>query len=538
ATFYRELEQHDTRGNASVRGGRLFAQTLDESVDLCRISLGYDRVYRDLCFSAADHARIAEGLLRPMVETIRPHGAGISNWQTWHNAGVACAGFVLGDRDLVDWALNGKHGFFFQMHNGSVVESGMWYEESPSYHWYALRALVYLMEPATRAGIDLYADPMTRKLFTAPIRQLFPDLTFPALHDSNRDDIRAQRGLYAVAWARYQDPQFAALATPLDSPWALFWGGAPPYSGGMGIPPMGSDHGREARAMWFETSNEESEGLAILRDVSGETAVFVDYGPGCSGHVQPAKLNLILFAHGDERFVDPGRLPYGNPLHGAWYRQTVAHNTVVVDGVSQRQGPGRLIAFRDTPSYALVHAAADKAYDGVRLERVVVLSRNVILDVFRCQSDVPRTYDLPLHTRGALEIATEPSPSGSENVLGTANGYELIEDTEQLPRDCREAVVATTAGRRIHVRWFDSADVFRGIGLGATPREKLPMLLRRQEGNEAVFAAVYTLLEAGETPPRCSFEHGAQRVVLRADDVALRLGQEAHVRVYGKSGRS
>ncbi len=516
ASFYRDLPQHDTKGEASNRGGRLFAQTLDESVDLCRICAGYDRVYSDPCFRAEDHAQIVEGLLRPMVETIRTNDRGISNWQTWHNAGVLCAGLVIGDRGYVDWAINGKHGFLFQMREGSVVESGMWYEESPLYHWYALNAIMYTAEGAARSGIDLYSLPIVRKLFDAPIRQVFPDLTFPAMNDSSSSSIRAQRAFYAIAWKRYRDPRYAALAAPCDSPRALFWG-----------EPLPS--GRLPR-LRLETSNEVCEGLAILRDKADQTAVFVDYGPGRSGHVQPAKLNLILYAHGTERFLDPGRLPYGNPLHQAWYRQTVAHNTVVVDGVSQRRAEGRLIAFRNMPAYALAHVAADDAYNGVALERVVVLAGSTILDLFRCRSDQSHTYDLPLHLRGDLERIARIEACGP---LGDKDGYQILADTGKLQTDDREATLLTGNGRRIHLQFLDDAPVFRATGLGATPRERLPMLLRRQQGNEAVFAAVYTLLEPRQAPPICAFERGKRRLLLRAGNVVLRLGDHAHVRVHG-----
>ena len=520
ASFYGQLEQHDTKGNKSATGGRLFAQTLDESVDLCRIAVGYDRVYRAACFSEGDHERIAAGLIRPMVQTIQTNDRGISNWQTWHNAGVLCAGLILGDRELVDWAVNGKHGVMFQLHGGSITESGMWYEESPSYHWYALRALVYTMEAGVRAGVDFYGMPVVRKLFDAPLRQLFPDGTFPALHDSNREDIRSQRAYYAVAWTRLGDPRYAALARPCDTPMALFWGGAP-------VPAGVPDDLR------LSTSNEESEGLAVLRDSTGDTAAFLDYGAGRSGHVQPAKLNLILFAHGDERLVDPGRLPYGNPLHAAWYRQTVAHNTVVVDGRSQRKCSGKLASFRTGSGYSLVHASADKAYPGVHMERVVVMHDDIILDLFRCRSDVSHIYDLPLHLRGRLGDLPECSPC---TALGDRDGYPLLEGMGLLPDGFSEADLHTTEERRIHLKFLDSSVVFAGNGLGATPRERVPVLLRRQEGATAIFATVYAVLEPGGTPPDCSLEQAHGRLVFRAGDITLRVGTEAHVRIGGRKG--
>ena len=516
AGFYGDLELHDVHNKQGSSKARLYAQTLDESVTLCHIAAGYDRVYDAPCFSAEDHQSIEQGLLRPMVATIQVNPRAISNWQSWHNAGVGCAGFLLRDKALVDWAINGKAGFLYQMARGSVLESGLWYEESPSYHWYALSAHVYLLEAAARAGADLYVIPIVKKMFDAPIRQLFPDGTFPAINDSNRHAIASVRSYYEVAYKRFADSHYLCLLEPRDSPWALFWGADIPAD-------------VERPALRLTTSNEESEGLAILRDAAGTTAFYLDYGQGRSGHVHPAKLNILLYAHGEERFVDPGRLPYGNPLHKKWYRQTLAHNTVVVGGASQRLSPGKLEAFGATDSFALARATSGRAYQGVMLDRTLLMAGNTIIDVFRCHAPEDTVFDLPLHVRGDLGELPPCAPCAP---LGKEHGYDLLKDPCQCTGPLTSVDIQTGEGRRIHAQFFEEAECYRAMGLGETPQELLPVIIRRIRGKAAVFVATYQILDAGEEPDAVSADLGDE-VAVRVKGLTLRAGEATIVEEKG-----
>ncbi|MCC6491115.1 MAG: alginate lyase family protein [Candidatus Hydrogenedentes bacterium] len=481
ASFYATLPLHDKDGKDTAKSkAHLFAQTLDESVALCQIAGAYDLVHDAPCFTADDHQRIESGFLRPMVETVQANDMGISNWQSWHNAGVAMTGFVLGDASLVEWAVNGPSGFVFQMAS-SVTASGMWYEESPSYHWYALSAHVYLLEAAARAGMDLYALPPVKKMFDAPLRQVFPDGTSPALNDSERSSIDSKRNFYEVAYRRFQDPAYLPLLAARDSRDALLWG----------VDTLPTD---QARALALGSSNEPSEGLAILRDATGQTAVFFDYGPGTSGHVHPAKLGLILYAHGDERFIDPGRLPYGNPMHRAWYAQTLAHNTVVVNEESQTRRSPKLLAFAATPDFSAVRAVCEGAYKGVVLDRTLCLAGNTVLDVFHCTSEEEATFDLPLHVRG--DIVEVPEAETTE-AIGTKGPYTLLKNPRRFPERLTAATVDAGDGKRIALRFLDASACYMAERFGPEMK-RLPMLLRRQQGKDVWFIAAYQILAGDE----------------------------------------
>ena len=515
ASFYKDLRLHDVHDKQSKSRARLYAQTLDSAVVLCKVCVGYDLLRNSSCFTDEVKNTIETKLLRPMVETISANDSGISNWQSWHNAAVGCAGFVLGDEALADWAINGKSGFAFQMKR-SVMPSGMWYEESPSYHWYALYAHVFLMEAAARAGVDLYGLPIVKKLFDAPIRQLFPDQTFPALHDSSRGSIIDSRKFYEIAWKHYGDTNYLSLLQPRDTPWALFWGADTPDA--------------KNAPLTLKTSNSKSEGLAILRDETGSTALYLDYGPGKSGHVQPAKLNIILYADGEERFVDPGRLAYGNPLHKGWYRQTVAHNTVVVDGKSQKRSPGKLEAFENTPEYALIRAKSKYAYKGVTLDRTVIMQDHLFVDIFQCTADSEQTFDLPLHIRGTFTTQPETKPA---SLAELENGYDRLQDVEKCNTPWRHVSVKTSETAQIDIEFLDTSETYIAKGFGKTPQEMLPLILRRQTGDSALFAAVYFVSDNSKARPTVNLLQEEHPVVVLGD-LRIHLGEDTVVEKAGE----
>ena len=617
ASFYRDLSLHTKGGNSLFSGARLFAQTLDEAVLACYLVSGYDLVYDAPCFTATDHDEIERGLLRPLVEVIHANDKDTSNWQTWHNAAVGCIGFVLGDRRLVDVAINGRHGLLYQLRR-STYGSGLWYELAPIYHWYALNACTYLFEAADRNGMDLYAIPRVRAMFEAPLRLVLPDSTFAPMQDSDRLALHDDRWFMEVAYARYGDERFAAAAGPRptgdditykseDLPESralgleaaaltLFWGaehwpargtfaqessnnpseglaalhanpratGSLPHRHGeegqpveahnqdeishtadLTWPPAtqrsdnpnslggtGSNqhrHGEEGQPV--ETHNqdeisqtadltwppapEQSESLnggatpipggtgslpaSVFNPTSSNLTVLFDYGPGLAGHVQPAKLGIVLFADGDIRLVDPGRAAYAHPLQKAWYRRTIAHNTVVVDESDQQPAKGRLRAYAARDNWSLVRAYTTDAYQGVTLDRTLLLIGDTLVDVFQGWSDKEHTYDYPLHLRGRLNGLP---PMGAPSPVSDAPGYRELWDTAPFTEPLSTCSLIMDKSTLI-ITALDSSESWYSLGHGPIAREEdVPMLLRRQHGKSASFITVFTPRGLSQASPR------------------------------------
>ncbi len=475
AEKYAGYELHNTRGQVSKSAGRIFAQTLDEAVTIIKAATGYDLVRGSNCFTASDRESIEEKFFRASVETIRRNRAGKSNWQSWHNGAIAVVAVALRDTSLLDAAINGDHGFLFQM-DESVLDDGMWYEGAVAYHFYALSAHAYVLEAARHAGVDLYRLETVRKMFDGPLAQLYPDLTYPAINDSDRRSIHEARASYELAFARYGDARYAAPISGRDTVNALLYGAE-------SIP--------AASLPRLPSANLEATGLAALRSwTDPPVTVMLDYGPHGGGHGHPDKLNLMVFALGDELVPDPGRLAYSVPAHQTWYKQTVSHNTVVVDEKSQAACEGTLLAFQTGDAAHIVRASSTEAYPGVVLDRTVALTDDYVLDLVVVNSEDEHTYDLVYHVRGKFEpeFDLEPAEGWPESVPGYSHFSSVRKGHPRTPFTARW--ISENGMLKMTFCADRNVEAICADGLGNPPQEVVPAIMLRVSGRKAAFAAL------------------------------------------------
>ncbi len=80
-------------------------------------------------------------------------------------------------------------------------------------------------------------------------------------------------------------------------------------------------------------------GYAVMRSDwgRGATTLYFDVGPVGVSHVHQDKLNLVLYSCGRELLFDAGGGMYDNSEFRKYDISTFAHNTVTVDGLSQRR---------------------------------------------------------------------------------------------------------------------------------------------------------------------------------------------------------
>jgi hypothetical protein len=495
ADKYPHYERHDIRGNDTASAGRRFAQTLDEAVALIRVVWAYDLVYDTI--PSADRERIERDFLRPSVEVIQRHRAGKSNWQSWHNAAIGALGFCIGDQDLIGMALDDpQNGFHCQM-RASVLSDGWWYEGAPSYHFYALSALIFLAEGAYRAGVNLY-DARLKALFDAPFDLAYPDFTLPALNDSDRFSLIAQERLYEVAATRFRDKRYGAmLARGARGGFeALLWG------------PEQIDRAPELQAT---SVNLGGLGCAVLRDGVGADArcLLLDYGPHGGGHGHPEKLQILLYGAGRELAPDAGRLAYSVPLHRTWYRETLAHNTIVVDQKSQEPTEGKLALFHAGTDFQVARAVATGAYEGVALDRTVVMTRGYILDVFRAHSAGSHSYDWVYHNTG--RVSSDLMAFESKKPLAKDAGYQHLGRLRRAEDPGAWAVewqvdptTGADGGARIRLVGADGcgpAEIFFADAPSQPPTERMPLVICRRRGEGAVFVTAIEVMppQTGET---------------------------------------
>jgi len=415
AARYPGYKIHDYKGGRSRMGARLFAQTLDEAVAMIPFVWAYDLVYDAPGMSAADRHTIENQLFRPAAAVIRRNDMGVSNWQSWHNAAMTAIGVVLHDPAIVNHAVNGRSGFLFQMTH-SVLPDGFWYEGTVSYHIYALDALQKQVLALKMSGLDFYREPHFVCMYDAPLDYAFPDGRFPAVNDSDPVRVSSLAPYYEVAYGLYRKPRYGAIAQLGDrhSEEAFFFGAAK-------LPKDGEQTAK--------SHNFPGLGAIMLREenTSNPLALHLDYGPHGGAHGHQDKLSVIFFANGTDIAPDPGRLSYGAPLHKAWYKRSIAHNTIIMDGQDQLPAEGRLVSSSLAGEIKTATAACDTAYNDVQLTRSVALAPEYLLDVSAADSATSHTFDLAWHIRGSARVDAPLKPAKLQQ---NSNGYEILTNTQ------------------------------------------------------------------------------------------------------------
>jgi len=457
AKLYPALANHPAASDQVP--GRLFWQSLNDSVWLVHAIQGYDAVRADL--TPAERKTIDEQVFRRMAAflTSEPKTFDrIHNHSTWANAGVGMTGYVLRDPVLVEQALkgsdrSGKVGFLRQL--DLLFSPDGYYAEGPYYQRYALQPFVVFAQAieANEPGrkIFAYRDGIVLKAIRTAIQTTYGGYFFP-INDAMPDKSLRTEELYqgvAIGYAATRDPGLLGIAE---------------WQGKVALSPEGFAVARDiaggkAKPFAFASTllrdgPQGTDGaLAILRSGPQETAQVVvakNTAQGM-GHGHFDKLNWLLYDNGQAVVTDYGAARFLNieakeggrylPENESWAKQTVAHNTLVVNETSQfgaklkpaeAASPTQLAFVGEGPlRFSIAEMAG--AYPGITFRRALVqvdMGKNapLVLDLLTVKNAGKATYDLPLHFAGhiidtdvklASNVATRP-------VLGSANGYQHL----------------------------------------------------------------------------------------------------------------
>jgi len=508
ADIYDSLSSHVSKD--SNPPGRLFHQCLNESMWLLYGSDAYSNVKDAL--SKDEQRHIEQRLLVPMVQLIADHNADdfdvIHNHGIWSVAAAAFAGMVLRDKELVSRALYGNAkdgvagGFYAQLDR--LFSPDGYYLEGPYYHRFALRPMILLAEALHQSGTDTgifdYRDGIIGKAITCLYELTFEDGRFIAINDSSKTMGLSDEGALLGAMTlvgRYRQSNLppAMRETLLDQATPI------PYLATLlelanQLEGDGQDHGPRDSLFISDGANGDQGGICVLRaatEAGHEAMAYLTFGQHGS---DPNLHNALDHGHFDglhlgfyngrrETLTDYGFCRWVNiePKFGGRYtaenksyaKQTVAHNTLVVDEQSQHDfstpracdNHGELV-FVETDG-ADVHAVSARLsgyYEGVDTQRSVVLvylpeiAEPLLVDIQCADSNEPHRYDSPLHLNGQL-MTTSPSlePVKSPAPLGSANGYQHLWKLSESP--------VLEPGRCARVTWLDG-DTFSTAHLAAT----------------------------------------------------------------------
>ncbi len=481
AELYPSLGEHPKKKEQSP--GRLFWQSLNEAVWLVYSIQGYDAILNDL--SEQDRETIETRLLRPMTQFMSAESPQtfnkIHNHGTWAVAAVGMTGYVLNDSELVEQSLkgldkSGDYGFLKQI--DSLFSPDGYYTEGPYYQRYALMPFVLFAkaiennEPERK--IFEYRDGLLVKAIYAAVQLSYNKLFFPindAIKDKSIETTELVHGV-SIAYGLSQDPTLLDIAQQQ---------GRVSISGDGFKLAQGIDQGAtkpfEFKSMQFRDGANGDEGaLTVLRSGmhAGHQALVVKNTSQGMGHGHFDKLNWLYYDNGQEVVSDYGAARFLNieskygghylPENNAYAKQTIAHNTLVVDEKSHFAGSWRkgqkhapeVLFLEQTDTHELTAARTDKAYDGVEFNRVMglikhpSLEHDLVLDLLKVQSGSKHQYDLPIHFHGHItNVTSEVTPNiKSRSPLGAEDGYQYLwKEASAKPINAQPQVTWINAGR-------------------------------------------------------------------------------------------
>ncbi|MFI5230048.1 MAG: heparinase II/III family protein [Gemmatimonadales bacterium] len=525
---------------------RLFFSTYLESIWLLQICLAVD-LLDGRAHSSALVGRVRDEIVEPSRAIIAEYDEGGSNRQVWNDVALLAAARLLGETRRAEEAVYGPSGIGALLGSG-LLSDGTWYE-GENYHLFAHRGLWYGVTMAQHAGLEL-PDALLDRFdtgFAAPFATALPDFTLPSRRDSQ----------YAISLRQWRIAEHCELGVARRANPALLGALGRMYDDDVPRAPTGratssADVERNGQPSALDRADLgwrallcalpelppldpdppgsallDAQGIAVFRRDEGATYAALDYGHSGGGHGHPDRLNLLLFADGVRWLDDFGTGSYVDPsLH--WYRSTLAHNTVLVDGHSQTPIDGQLTAYDERADIGWIEAVAHDLTPGVSVARTIVVMPGYLLDTVEWEADRDVTVDLPLHVD--LEILEGASASETAALAGgdgLEDGFAAVHDAARqhiaLDTVVRASAVRDDARLDVWATSSHAAEWWRAVGPAAPGRGDHAFRVVRSRARAGAHRIVWswsgavTAVEFGDLV-RVMFAGGAVDEHWRADD--------------------
>lgn len=470
----------------SYSPGKIFWQALNDAAFLVNIAQAYDCIYYE--FSSQDREAVETKLLKPLADFLsvgspkmfnRVHNHGI-----WLNAAVGMTGYVLNDKELIKRALDGAEidrtletfktidyndpalkgfdpdrpaGYFLQLDN--LFSPDGFYTEGPYYQRFSIWPFVLLAQTIENndPGIKIfeYRDSIIKKAFYTALQLSNTNGDFFPFNDALKGMSFASPELTLaldVVYKNYgEDPELLDVASKQDR--VVFSEGG--FEVARDVAENKSKPFIWKSANFGDGANGKNGGVGILRHgpSSDQLCQIMRYTSHGLAHGHFDKLNQLLYDNGNEILQDYGAARWvaviqkrgGRylPENTTWAKQTIAHNTLVVDEKSHFNGDINVssehnseLYFYDASneSYEIISAKENNAYPGIKMHRTFAmitdsrLEKPFVLDIFNVISESKHQLDLPFHYLGEIMDVPFSHDVMTKDLkpLGEANGYQHL----------------------------------------------------------------------------------------------------------------
>lgn len=464
AALYPTLGNHPAAASSSP--GRLFHQSLNECVWLVHTSQAYDCIYDTL--TADERARFEKNIFEPMAHFLADERARefdrIHNHGTWAAAAVGMAGYVMGDAELVKKALygskmDGRTGGYLKQLDELFAPDG-YYGEGPYYGRYVIMPFYVFAQVIehNQPELKIFArrDGVLRRAADALLQQTALNGAFIPFNDAMKEKtFRSPEVVLAVDWAYTHYGRDAHLLDIARQQGAVALNAAGlAVAQALAATPHPPAFGYRSVA-YGDGPNGTGGGVALLRAPSGgsQSVAVLKYSAFGMEHGHYDKLNLLYYDQGREILSDYGSVRWVNveqkwggrylPENKSYAKQTVAHNTLIVDQTTQYGGDYDTAEHQHSdahffdasdPTFQIVSAQDTTAVKGVALQRTVALIRDakltypVLVDVLRATSATAHDYDLPFYYQGHFLATNVPLKvfTTERHPLGRDFGYQHL----------------------------------------------------------------------------------------------------------------
>lgn len=480
AKMYKSLPVHPQE--RSYARGKLFWQCLNDSNWLVYVSQAYDCIYDFL--SKKEKNYLEKELFRPFADYISIKNPQffnrIHNHSTWGNAAVGMIGLVMNDEELIQRALYGipndsinekakdNDGGFIKSESGKVgflanLEAPFspdgYYTEGPYYQRYAmypyLLFAVGLSNVLPELEIFKKKNGVLLKAVDALLNLTDTEGEFYALNDAQKGMSYFSRELVsAVDIAYYYGDKNPGLLSIAEKQGQFTLDDAG-FSVAKAIEKARAKPFLKGSIEYTDGPEGNQGGITVLRhgELKNELNLVAKYTSHGNSHGHYDKLSYSLFFGGNEvlqdyglaRFVNIDQKNGGGYLkeNSTWAKQTIAHNTLVIDEQSHFKGDYEKASQNHSEKHyshlseegnQLISMRESQAYPGTEMLRTLVmltderLEHPLVLDVFKINtSDEIKQFDLPYHYFGQL-MTTSYSLSSTPHLspLGKGNGYQHL----------------------------------------------------------------------------------------------------------------
>lgn len=411
---------------------------------------------------AAIQKNIEDNLLMEFVKSVKD--GRIAGNEGMHQNAMAAAAIAL-DREpltteLLDWVFSpgkrvpqedgtsplvGGGNIPFVLMN-KMCRDGMGDEGAPGYSCWGLTLMTtaeMLEQYPAYKNHNMYRDfPKYKQCFLTPLKWACLGQATPPIGDSGACGAWGQVGVGDDSLFRsfrvYRDPAMARKLCQISGKSIERVASDIFAEDPMGLAREIQEIGQKEPPP-LECCNLNGFGLAILQTPNAENgrAMWVYYGRN-TGHGHRDRLDLGLYAENIDMLPDLGYPEYasGRPMDAIWERNSIAHNTVIVDDMSQQWSyTGHLRLFEPGERVKMVEVESDGTYKAAttfrRMSALVDVSagQGYVVDFFRVRG-------------GKLHRQSWHGPAGQVTEIGLnlvkqEKGTFAGEDVEfnQLPKE-------------------------------------------------------------------------------------------------------